>query len=121
MDVKKCFDSLDLIECCNNLFECGVRDDRLALLYEGMRENNVAVNSPIGQSERISIPDIVGQGGALGPVCCSVTVDDIGREAVEMKKHQYMYKKDVPVTMLAMVDDLLAVSKCGVESVESNA
>ena len=32
-----------------------------------------------------------------------------------------MYKEKVPITMLSMVDDLLAVNKCGVESVEANA
>ena len=80
LDVQKCFDSLDLIECCNNLFEYGIKDDRLALLYEGMRENDVAVSSPLGMSERMAMPDIVGQGGALGPVCCSVTIDDIGKD-----------------------------------------
>ena len=116
MDVKKCFDSLNLIDCCNDLYEYGVVDDKLALIYEGMRENEISVNTPVGQTERISVPDIVGQGGALGPACCSVTIDDIGKE----KKHQYIYKKDVPITMLAMVDDVLAVSKCGVESVETN-
>ena len=60
LDVKKCFDSLDLVECCNNLYEYGVRDDRLALHYEGMRENDVAVNSPVGQTDRMMVPDIVG-------------------------------------------------------------
>ena len=45
-----------------------------------MRENDVAVNSPIGQTDPVMIPDIVGQG-----------------------------------------DDLLAINKCGVDSVEANA
>ena len=112
---------MDLVECCNNLYEYGIKDDRLALLYEGMRENDVAVNSPVGQTDRMMVPDIVGQGGALGPACCSVTIDDIGKEAVDRGKHQYVYKGNVSVPMLSMVDDLLAINKCGVESVEANA
>ena len=44
-------------------------------------------------------------------------------------EHQYIYRErvpeedggQVPITMLSMVDDLLAVNKCGLESVEANA
>jgi hypothetical protein len=32
-DVKKCFDSLWVEECINDIFEAGLQNDKLALLY----------------------------------------------------------------------------------------
>ena len=40
-DVKTCFDALWLQQCCNYLFESGVRDDKLAMIFEGNRKNNI--------------------------------------------------------------------------------
>ena len=34
LDFKLCFDSLWLEECMNDLFEAGIDDDNLALIYE---------------------------------------------------------------------------------------
>ena len=34
LDFKQCFDSLWLEECMNDLFEAGIDDDNLALIYE---------------------------------------------------------------------------------------
>ena len=84
-DLEKCFDSLDLIDCCNDMYEAGVKDDKLAAIYEGNRTNKVAINTPCGQTERISIPDILCQGASLPPLMCGVSVDKIGKEALERK------------------------------------
>ena len=62
-DLSKCFDALWLEECCNNLYEAGVVDDKLALIYEGNRVNQVAIRTPAGLSERAVIEQIVTQGG----------------------------------------------------------
>ena len=34
-DLWKCFDGLWLEECMNNLYEVGIKDDKLALIYQG--------------------------------------------------------------------------------------
>ena len=82
-DLYKCFDTLALKECCNDLFEAGIIDDRLKLIYEGSKKNNVLINTPIGQTNRTIIEEIVTQGGPLGPIQCSVHIDKIGKEALE--------------------------------------
>ena len=58
-DVEKCFDSLWLEQCCNDLWEAGIKDDRLASIYYGNQTNEVAINVPIGQTDRVDIPNIV--------------------------------------------------------------
>ena len=95
------------------------RDDRLGLLYESSRTNLVAVNNAVGQTNRVDIQEIAQQGGTWGPMMYSNSIDVVGKYAKEKIK-SYNYKNIVPVIPLAMVDDLLAVTSCGVDSIEMN-
>ena len=56
------------------------RSRGLTLVYELNRNNLVAVNTPVGITERVNIPDIVQQGGGWSPIQCSVSIDKIGRD-----------------------------------------
>ena len=120
-DLTKCFDGLWLEECCNNLFEAGVTDDKLALIYEGNRINQVAVKTPGGLTERKIIERIVTQGGVTGPICCAVQTDKLGKDAMNSNEYLYMYKGTVGIPTLAMVDDIAKVSVCGTPAVIDNA
>ena len=121
-DLEKCFDSLDLVECCNDMFETGIQNDKINVIYEGNRENQVAINTPSGKTERTSLPDILCQGASLPPLICGVSVDRLGKEANERKSENLpKYKGSVPITMLSMIDDLLSISECGIKSIENNA
>ena len=114
------FDALWLDECINDLFDAGVKDDELALIYEANKVNKVAVKTPFGLTSRETVNKIVLQGEVFGPVQCSVTVDTFGKECLSENKLLYNYK-DVKVPALAMVDDLACVTNTGVDSVEMNA
>ena len=57
----------------------------------------------------------------LAPLDCSVQVDTYGKECMEEKKHLYMYKGEVGVPPLAMVDDVACPASCGIDSVEITA
>ena len=121
-DVEQCFNYLDLIECCNDLYEAGMKDDDLAQIYEGNTSNKIAVNTPCGQSERVSMPSIIAQGGSLGVMKCSVQIDKIGKTALETQEHNLLkYKNKIPIPMLSMVEHVLNVAVCGIKSVETNA
>ena len=121
-DVKQCFNSLDLIECCNDLYESGMTNDDLAQIYEGNKNNKIAVNTPCGQTDRISMPSIVAQGGSWGVMKCSVQIDKIGKKALETQNENLLkYKNEIPIPMLSMVDDVLNIAVCGIKSVETNA
>ena len=121
LDFKQCFDSLWLEECMNDLFEAGIDDDNLALLYEANRNINMAVKTPNGLTEREYIKNIVLQGDVYGPIECSVQVDTFGKECLDEEKHLYMYKDKVGIPPLAMIDDLVSVSHCGMESLVMNS
>ena len=66
------------------------------------------------------MPQIVQQGGGWGPMQCSISIDKLGRLCTKRKEHLYRYKDKVHVVSLAMVDDLLGIAPCGLESVALN-
>ena len=122
-DLKQCFDALWLEDVMNDLYDAlpqTGQNDKHALLYKSNVENLVAVKTPVGQTERIDMPRIVMQGGTWGPLQCSNSIDKIGKDCEENREHLYTYKKMVKVPVLSMVDDKLAISTCGQESVALN-
>ena len=76
-DYRQCFDTLWLQECINDLYDAGIQDDKLALIYEVNKNNKVAIKTPFGTTPRVSINQIVLQGEVFGPLQCSVQVDTI--------------------------------------------
>ena len=122
-DLIQAFDALWLQDCLNDLYDClpdYQRDDKLALVYQTNVKNLVAVNTPVGQTKRVNIPEIVQQGGAWGPMECSVSIDKLGKLCSERGEHLYKYKEIVNIVPLAMVDDLLGISPCGLKSLALN-
>ena len=122
-DLVQAFDSLWLEDCMNDIYDSVPKeqqDDKLALIFETNKTNLVAVNTPVGQTDRVNIERIVTQGGTFGPLECSNSIDKIGKNCIDNGKHLYTYKNLVKVMPLAMVDDLLAMSTCGQESVSMN-
>ena len=121
MDYKQCFDSMWLKETMNDLYDSGVQDDQLALLFQANKEVNVAVKTPNGLTDRVKIDEIILQGDVFGPIECSVMVDSFGKECLLEDKHLYYYKEEVPIPILTMVDDALAITECGYKSSMMNS
>ena len=91
MDAIKCFDKLWLQACVNSLYEAGINNDLLNLLYIENKNAQIAVKINNKLSTIISVKDVVMQG--------SVWVS--------------LYRGDtnIPIGVLGMVDDILAVSE----------
>ena len=122
-DIIKCFDSLWLEDVMNDLFDSVPttgQNDKLAMVYKTNCENYVSIKTSVGQTSRTNLPKIVMQGGSWGPMQCSNSVDKIGKECEIIQEHLYSYKNLVNVPILSMVDDMLAISNCGQESVSMN-
>ena len=75
-DYRQCFDTLWLEECINDLYDAGIQDDKLALIYEVNKKNQVSIKTPFGITPRVNINQIVLQGEVLGPLQCSVKVEN---------------------------------------------
>ena len=58
-DYRQCFDTLWLDECINDLYNAGIDDNNLALIYEANKDNKVSVKTPFGITDRKTINKIV--------------------------------------------------------------
>ena len=70
-DVEKCFDALWLEDCMLDLYETlppEARDNKLSLIYKMNQDNYVAVNTAVGQTERVNLKNIVMQEGKWDPL-----------------------------------------------------
>ena len=78
VDYRQCFDSMWLEETINDLYEVGIQDDELPLIYKSDETSEIPVNTPFGITDRETVHKIVMQGKVLAPLKCSVQVNDIG-------------------------------------------
>ena len=119
-DIKQCFDKLGLKQTLNDLWDVGIQNDHLALLYELNKEISIAVKSPCGSSERKTVTEIVAQGGIFGGIKCSNVIDTVGRECLKTGENVLLYKNCVNIPPLGFVDDLISMAECGVNSLVCN-
>ena len=93
-DLIKAFNVLWVADAINDLWDTlppGVRDDRLGLLCESSKTNLVAGNTAVGQTKRVSLPEIAqqGGGGTWGPMICSNSIDKVGNFATRTRSKSY--------------------------------
>ena len=107
-DVSKCFDKLEFNNTMNDLYSAGVQNDKIILIANSNRECKVSVKMPWGApTKTLNLKKIEMQGTVLAPLKCSVSIDKVGR------KHSNI--------CIAMIDDILTVTKCSISSVKINA
>ena len=122
-DLVQAFDGLWLADCMNDLFDTlpvEHQDEKLALMYGANVKTAMAVNTAVGQTERVIIRETVQQGGVFGPIMCSNSIDKIGKLCYQRGENLYLYKSMVNILPLAMCDDLLGISSCGQQSLSLN-
>ena len=76
-DAFKCFDSLWLSESINDLYDSGLRNDKLALIYSSNTNANIAIKTSSGITERFNIQKIVMQGTVWSGLMCTNTMDKL--------------------------------------------
>ena len=119
-DVEQYFDSLWLQEVITSLYQAGLKNDKLPLLFLENRNAQVAVKTAGGISKRVNIANIIMQGSVWGSLCCVVLMDKLGKLLYNKPELLYYYKGVVACPPLQMVDDILAVQKCSPQSVQVN-
>ena len=98
-DYSQMFDSINLQSAICDIYDTGVDDDQLVLLYKSNKEINMAVKTANGMSDRQIVSDIVLQGDTFGSILASVQVDKIGQDCMDAG-HYYLYKNILPVGFL---------------------
>ena len=110
-DIKQCFDSIWLDEATNDLYDSGLVSRNLNLLYEGNKTTRMCVETNFGRSERVELNKVVMQGSVPGGLLCSNQLSKLCNKLYE-EGNVYMYRSQIPVPPLAMVDDVVAVVEC---------
>lgn len=119
-DVKTCFDKLNLEECIMDLYDKGLNNDELVLLYLENKNCKVAVKTQNGKTNRVNIKDIVLQGTLWSGLMCTAQMDKLAENAYQTKT-TYFYKGKTEVPLLEIVDDVLYPTKCNQDAIIANA
>ena len=83
-----------LEETLKDLYDGGMTDDNLSILYEANKKVKVAVKTPHGLTDRIDIEKIILQGDVFGPIQCSMSVDTYMVENVWLRESTYILTKE---------------------------
>ena len=82
-DFAQMFDGMKLSEALSDLFDSGIQDDTIHLLYEANKEVAVRVKTPFGLTEEVVLEEVILQGEVWGPSLASNQVDTFGKEMLE--------------------------------------
>ena len=122
VDIKQCFDALWPEECLSDLFQYGIQDHTINILYNSSLNTQLAIRTPVGLTERKNVnKKTVMQGDVWAPSLCATSIDFIGKECLQENKYLYKYKDNIKIPPLAMMDDICANSSCGVEAIKLNS
>ena len=111
-DYSQMFDSMNLKQAINDIYEAGLKNNNLSLLYKANNEIMMAVNTPSGLTERQKVSDIVLQGDTFSSLLASVQVDSISKDC-SASGFGYNYKNKLSVGILGLMDDLVGVTEVG--------
>ena len=119
-DYKQMFDGMNLKEALCDLYDVGVQDETLKLLFEANNDIKMAVKTPSGLTQRQVVSNSVLQGDTWGSLLASVQVDAIGQESMAAG-HGYLYKDTLHIGFLGMVDDIVGITEPGIQAQKMNA
>ena len=87
-----------LKEALSDLYNSGVQDDTLHLIYEANKNVSVPVKTSFGLTEEVALEEAVLQWEVWGPSLAANQVDTFGKEMIEEDySFMYRYKGYVPV------------------------
>ena len=76
-DAEKCFDKLWLKDCLIDMEEIGYNRNDVKILYKMNKKAEIIVDTTVGQTESISIKEIVKQGSIFGSIMCCATISRV--------------------------------------------
>ena len=117
----KCFELLWLSECINDLYDVGLKNDKLALIHKSNMSANIAIKTASGTSERFTIENTVMQGTVWAGLMCTSSMDQLCKFILQHEHLLYKYRGKLKVPPLQMVDDVISAAKCGSTSSALNA
>ena len=116
------FDGMNLQESISDLYDSGVKDDHLTLIYEANRDLLFKVKTSNGLTVEQDLKENVLQGDTLSSIIASNQVNTIEKKLLdENTDFLYKYKGVVPIGVMAMVDDTVTITEIGHKTQTKNA
>ena len=72
-----------LMESCADMYDLGLRNNKLQVIYKGNKDVTISVKTPSGLTEETIINNIVMQGDKWASTMASVQCDSFGKELLE--------------------------------------
>ena len=121
-DVMMCFDKMAYAETNNDLYDAQVTGDKFALLAALDNKCQAVIKTPVGETKPLEFVDLTMQGSTFGSLKCTVQQDTLGRDLLSSDEGfaLYTYKGIVDIPPVCFLDDVLGLSKCGIETTELN-
>ena len=113
-NIEKCFDSLWLEYCVKSLWENGIKNAILSLIYFLNTKAQSVVKTLFGQSEPFICSNVVRQGTVLGPVLNNCSIDKFSKES-----YPYFYGK-TEIKSSEFVDDIANINDQHLAALSSN-
>ena len=102
-DAEKCFDKLWLQDCLIDMYEIGMREKEISIIYKMNQITRVTVNTPMGITNEFEVCEVVKQGTIFAPtLCCSNT----GKINQLKPQTSTIITPDVIVQAIVYVDDI---------------
>ena len=119
-DIGQCFDSVWLSEAINDLYDSGVRNRNLNILFNGNLKTSMSVKTVFGKTKRTDLQNILLQGSVTGPVLTSNQISKHSNKSFN-NGNVYMYMNKVPIAPLSLVDDVATIVECNsIEAIGAN-
>ena len=114
-DIEKCFDSLWLEDCINSLWDLGVKDHVLCLIYLMNIKATATIKTPLGDRDPLFLSNFVKQGTVLGPVLNNCSLNKLSTDSIG-----YNFGS-VQIKSMKFVDDLADPDRDNQSGPASNA
>ena len=64
-------------DCLVDLVECGLREREAQLIYKLNEKARIKIDTPFGETEQITVENVVKQGTNFGPIFCCGSMAEI--------------------------------------------
>ena len=116
VNIEKCFDSLWLEDCIlNSLWDPGVKDDILRLIYLINTKATVTIKTPLGDTDPLFLSNFAKQETVLGPVFNNCSSIKLSTDSID---HNF---GSVQIKSVEFVDDLADPNRDKQSALASNA
>ena len=104
-DLKKYFDSENLKDALNSLYQCGIRGKEYNLIYKLNKQNEIQIKTSVGMSDSFLTGPTVSQGSIGGGLISTINLD-FSVNTFFYKSTNEIFFHDVRMQPLIYQDDL---------------